>query len=92
MFKNKPSTKRSSTKSVLADGKWIKFSITDDGFYRIDAIWLKNAGINISDFDPRTIKIYGTHGGMLPEANSAFRYDDLPENAIQVIGENDGKI
>ena len=26
---------------------------------------------------------------MLPELNSAFRYDDLEENAIQVIGEND---
>ncbi len=87
----KSTLKRAVSSSVLASGQWIKFSISDDGLYRLDAKWMKNAGIDISTIDPKTIKIYGTHGGMLVEANSAFRYDDLPENAIQVIGENDGK-
>ncbi len=83
--------KRALTNSALATGQWIKLSVTSDGFYRLDANWLKNAGIDVNSIDPRTIKLYGSQSGMLPEANSAFRYDDLPENAIQVIGENDGK-
>ncbi len=83
--------KRALTNSQLASGQWIKLSVTTDGLYRLDANWFKNTGIDINSIDPRTIKIYGTQGGMLPEDNSAFRYDDLPENAIQVIGENDGK-
>lgn len=83
--------KRAVTNSVLASGQWIKLSVSTDGFYRLDANWLKNAGVDIQSIDPRTIKIYGAQTGMLPEANNAFRYEDLPENAIQVIGENDGK-
>ena len=47
-------------------------------------------GINVSSIDPRNIRIYGNGGGMLPERIADFRYDDLAENAIQVIGENDG--
>ena len=40
--------KRAVTNSVLATGQWIKLSVTTDGFYRLDANWLKNAGIDIN--------------------------------------------
>ncbi|MEI8137808.1 MAG: type IX secretion system sortase PorU, partial [Bacteroidota bacterium] len=40
--------------------------------------------------NPKNIRIYGNGGKMLPELNSNFRYDDLEENAIQVVGESDG--
>jgi hypothetical protein len=47
-------------------------------------------GLNTANIDPRKIQIYGNGGKMLPEVNNAFRYDDLQENAIQVVGESDG--
>lgn len=85
-------SKRAASNSVLSTGNWLKFSVTKDGFYKIDANTLSANGVNIASLDPRTLKVYTHQGGMLPEANAAFRYDDLPENAIQVIGESDGKM
>ncbi len=85
-------SKRAASSSVLSTGNWLKFSVTKDGFYKIDANTLSANGVNIASLDPRTLKVYTHQGGMLPEANAAFRYDDLPENAIQVIGESDGKM
>ena len=83
--------KRSIYSSVLATGQWFKFSVSQDGVYKIDASMLLAAGISLSAIDPRTIKIYGHQGGMLSEVNADFRNDDIPQNAITVIGENDGK-
>ena len=90
-FTNAGGIKRSINGSVLATGQWFKFSVTQDGIYKIDASTLNAAGINLNSIDPKTIKVYGHQGGMLSEVNADFRYDDLPENAIQVVGEKDGK-
>ncbi|MDX2002422.1 MAG: type IX secretion system sortase PorU [Chitinophagales bacterium] len=76
--------------SVLSTGSWYKVSVDKDGLYKIDYQFLKDIGINPDGIDPRNIHIYGNGGGMLPEANSEFRHDDLTENAIIVSGENDG--
>ncbi|MFO0356832.1 MAG: type IX secretion system sortase PorU [Sphingobacteriaceae bacterium] len=75
--------------SVLASGKWYKMAITTDGVYKLDAAFFANAGISIGNINPKNIRIYGNGGVILPERNSDFRYDDLEENAIQVIGESD---
>ena len=85
-------SKRAASTSVLNSGNWLKFSVTKDGFYKIDAATLQANGVNIASVDPKTLKVYTHQGGMLPEANASFRYDDLPENAIQVIGESDSKL
>ncbi|MBL7137836.1 MAG: type IX secretion system sortase PorU [Bacteroidales bacterium] len=77
--------------SVLATGSWYKFSASANGIYLLSYDDLLNAEINLSGIDPRTIKIYGNGGGMLPEANNAPRIDDLRELSIQVIGEEDGQ-
>jgi len=82
--------KRALDNSVLSSGKWIKFSVTKDGIYKIDAAMLRDAGLDPAGINPRKIKIYGHQGGMLSEKNSDFRHDDLPENAIIVVGESDG--
>ena len=80
-----------TTESVLADGQVFKFAVAETGIYKLDFDFLKNQlGVPIESIDPRTIRIYGNGGGMLPEANSTERPDDLIENAIQVIGEADG--
>ncbi|MBC7425871.1 MAG: type IX secretion system sortase PorU [Bacteroidia bacterium] len=76
--------------SVLATGQWYKIAVTSDGIYKLDAAFLRNLGIDLSQVNPKTLKIYGTHGGMLPEPNKISRPADLPENSIEVSGENDG--
>ena len=77
--------------SVLATGEWFKFKITESGVYKIDRNFLTQLGIPAT-VDPRTIKIYGHGGKMLPLKNSDNQYFDLPEIAVQVIGENDGQL
>ncbi|MES2558769.1 MAG: type IX secretion system sortase PorU [Bacteroidota bacterium] len=79
-----------ATNSVLATGEWIKMAINQTGMYALSKNYLKSIGLNTDGIDPRTIKIYGMGGGMLPQKNSDFRHDDLPENAIWVEGESDG--
>ena len=76
--------------SVLASGKWYKVGVTKDGVYKIDKTFLTNLGIDVSAVNPRNIKVYGNGGKLMPERNSDFKYDDLQENAIKVVGEGDG--
>lgn len=83
-------TSQFKSSSVLATGNWYKLATTQTGIYKISKTFLKNMGLDVSVIDPRKIQIYGNGGTMLPELNSAFRYDDLEENTIQIIGENDG--
>ena len=76
--------------SVLSQGSWYKFEIENSGVYKLSKSFLNNLGINTNSIDPRTIKIYGNGGGMLPLMNSSeFPYDPV-ENAIKFIGEQDG--
>ncbi len=79
--------------SALKDGDIYKIAIKETGVFKLDYDFLKNTLkiANIDQIDPRTIKLYGNGGGMLPEANSAARADDLIENNILVSGEADGK-
>ncbi|HOW31033.1 MAG TPA: type IX secretion system sortase PorU, partial [Bacteroidales bacterium] len=77
--------------SVLAEGSWFKLSFIESGICKLTYNDLVTIGINPSGLDPRNLRIYANGGGMLPESNKAFRYDDLTENAIFVHGEDDGK-
>lgn len=79
--------------SVLSSGTVYKFGVANSGIYKLDYNFLKNdLGIsNLDNVDPRTIRLFGNGGAMLPEKNSDPRPDDLIENAIQVVGEADGK-
>jgi hypothetical protein len=76
--------------SVLATGDWIKFESTEEGIYKIDFNFLTSAGIDPNSIDPRTIKIYNNSGKVLPENMNVSRPADLVENAIKVVGEDDG--
>jgi len=77
--------------SVLATGEWYKIATTRTGVHKIDATFLKDAGIDIAKLNPQNIRIFGNGGGILPQANNAPRAKDLTENFIEVVGENDGK-
>ncbi|MGC4021434.1 MAG: type IX secretion system sortase PorU [Cyclobacteriaceae bacterium] len=77
--------------SVLSNGVWYKFSVANDGIYKIDYSLLQTAGIAPSQINPKNIRIYTGQQGMLPQPNNAARISDLVEIPIQVSGETDGK-
>ncbi|WP_299890085.1 type IX secretion system sortase PorU [uncultured Lacinutrix sp.] len=78
------------TNSVLNSGSWYRFAINETGVYKLSKSFLSQLGINTANIDPRTIKIYGNGGQMLPFLNNANYPLDPIENAIKVIGEEDG--
>jgi len=77
--------------SVLATGTWAKISVTGDGVFKINADFLRKAGFNPDQIDPRNVKIYSGQNSILPQPNSTARPQDLTESAIFVSGESDGK-
>jgi len=80
----------SISNSVLASGNWYRFYVEKSGVYKISKSFLQSLGMDTSG-DPRTIKIYGNGGRMIPLANSVPYPFDLAENAIQFVGEDDGQ-
>jgi hypothetical protein len=76
--------------SVLANGQWVRFEAPSEGIYKIDRARLGSFGFNVSSVDPRTIKIYNNGGKVLSEKVLDPRPVDLIENAILVVGEEDG--
>ncbi len=78
------------TNSILSTGKWYKFAIAKSGVFRLSKNYLNNLGINTNEIDPRNIKIYGNGGKMLPYRNNVEYPLDPEENAIEVVGEEDG--
>ena len=78
--------------SELSDGAIYKIAVQAKGLHKITYNFLKDdLKIDIDNIDPRTIKLLGNYGGSLPLLVGAARYDDLEENAIQVVGEEDGR-
>lgn len=91
-IKDKSSLKKTTvTNSVLANGKWVRFEAPEEGMYKITRSVLASFGIDANTVDPRTIKIYNNGGKTLPELLTQPRPSDLVENAIIVVGEEDGK-
>ncbi|WP_430410054.1 type IX secretion system sortase PorU [Kordia sp.] len=76
--------------SILSSGSFYKFSVTESGIYKIDANFLNQLGLNTANINPRKLKIYGNGGRMLPLRNSENEHYGVPENAITVVGEEDG--
>jgi hypothetical protein len=76
--------------SVLSSGDWYKIGVPRSGIYKLDQTTLKNLGLPVTSLDPRRIQVYGNATGLLPQANSAPRPDDLVENNIYFQGNNDG--
>ena len=81
---------KAQNNSVLVSGDWYKIRTEASGLYKIDRNLLEDMGIAVSSIDPRNISLHGYGGGMLPQENSFSRPEDLPEVAIEIVGESDG--
>ena len=75
--------------SVLSTGNWHRFYVDKTGVFRLSKSFLNQIGVN-TNVDPRTIRIYGNGGAMLPLENDVDYPIDLTENAIKFVGEEDG--
>jgi hypothetical protein len=87
---------RAPINSVMTSGNWYKIEIKDigdgmsTGIYKMNKSFLESAGINLTGVNPKTIKMYGNGGAMLPENMNTARPEDLVETAIYIEGEQDG--
>lgn len=90
-FSNVKSRPTYATRSAMASGEWYKIGLAETGIYKLTASDLTELGINVSQLDPRQIRIYHNGGGVLPELNATARPDDLVEVPIYVAGESDGR-
>jgi len=78
------------TNSVLSNGNWYKFYVDVTGVHKLSKSFLNSIGINTNGLNPRHIKIYGSGGSMIPYTNDSSFPLDPKENAIKVVGEQDG--
>jgi len=76
--------------SVLAVGNWYKIQLDKTGIYKVTYADIQAMGVNMATVSPDKIRLFGNGGGLLPEANSISRYDDLAENAISVVTASQG--
>jgi len=76
--------------SVLRTGSWHKFYVDKSGVFKLTKSFLNQIGVN-TNVDPRTIRIFGNGGAMLPLVNQVPYPIDLTENAIRIVGESDGE-
>ena len=76
--------------SPLAEGTFYRLSIAKDGVYKIDRNWMVSAGIDPSNIDPRSVRMYGNGGRMLPMENDVDRPLGLLPCALRFDGESDG--
>lgn len=82
---------KTKTNSVLRDGDIYKIAVRQSGVHKLTYAFLKDElQIPIDNVDPRTIKLYGAGGGIVPVYLRESRIDDLEENHIFISGEDDG--
>lgn len=75
----------------LDDGisAWHRFSVEETGVQKIDVKFLQDLGIPVQDINPKTLRVFGRGGEMLP-LQLSDDIETLHENFIWVVGEEDG--
>ncbi|MPT30436.1 MAG: type IX secretion system sortase PorU [Chryseobacterium sp.] len=82
--------KYGTTENPLKSGTFYKIKVNKSGIFKITKQFLQQNGINPNGINPKNFRIYGNGGLALPEYNQDGRYGALQEDAIQVVGEDDG--
>ncbi|GAB4030643.1 type IX secretion system sortase PorU [Spirosoma gilvum] len=75
----------------MREGIWVKIAVSESGVYRLNQAQLTKVNPSFATADPRKFHLYGNGGAVLPQSNAIARPVDLTENAIQVVGESDGR-
>lgn len=69
---------RYASHSVLAEGRWVKLRVADNGIHMLTHARLKNLGFN----DPSKVRLFGYGGHVLSESNLDLWCDDLCEVGV----------
>lgn len=77
--------------SKLATGTWYRFSVPQDGVYKLGYSFLQSLGVDVNNLTSDRINVYGNHEGLLPYRNSHVPPNDLLTNAIQMVDGGDGQ-
>lgn len=77
--------------SKLASGDWYRFTVPQDGVYKLTYQFLQTLGVPVSGMESDRINVYGNHAGMLPFSNSPALPNDLLLNAVEVVDGGDGQ-
>ncbi len=80
------------SQSVLSQGQFYKLTINQRGMHKLTPAWLRSLGISTGGLNPRSIRLFAGHQGMLPEPNASPRTDDLVEIPLWAWGESDGRL
>ncbi len=64
-----------ASSSVLAEGRWVKIRVPENGVYRITNSELSKMGFK----NPSKVRLFGYGGHILPETNLSSLADDLQE-------------
>ncbi|WP_413533639.1 type IX secretion system sortase PorU [Empedobacter brevis] len=78
-----------STSSVLKSGDWYKIKVSKDGVFKLDKNFFTKNGIP-TNFNPKSLKIYGNGEGRLMENLTEERKGALNEIPIKFVGSEDG--
>ena len=68
-----------TSRSVLADGRWVKIRVSESGVCRMSFSELSNAGL-----DPQQLRVYGYGGAQLEQDFKKTKIDDLPQVPVYV--------
>jgi hypothetical protein len=72
--------------SLLKQGRWIRFSVTEAGIYRLDFAQIRDMGFT----DPSAAVLYGNNTGQLSFYNDGSAPDDLKKIAYKAETGSDG--
>lgn len=77
-----------ASRSVLADGKWVKVGVTETGVYEISYETLRRMGFN----NPERVAVYGRGGRMMNEnfassSQALLVYDDIKPTPVMHKGD-----
>ena len=87
----RPVLKKPVFNGNFPEGECLKISIKNSGIYKLSGSELTAHGINISAIDPAKMRLFNNGGEELPQALNAPRPEAFIENAILVIGGEDGR-
>lgn len=73
-----------ATHSALQNGSWYRITVSQTGVYKVTYDDLSRLGMSVSGLSSDNLAIFGNGGGMLPESNAEFRYDDIQELPIEM--------
>lgn len=80
---------KSSLNSPMNEGVWLKVGVTSAGVQKLNKNFFENNNIDMTNVNPKNIRVFGYSQGMLPENINDYTPSSLPEIKSYFEGEND---